>query len=76
MGEHPRADRTSRIVDILGFSHDPNRSAGEMLSRTNLLTELRRQNILAQVPPNIAAIFRCLEQARPSSPPLSLLHRA
>lgn len=35
-----KADRASRIVDILGFNHDPTRSPEDMLSRTNLLSEL------------------------------------
>jgi hypothetical protein len=64
LGEQPKAGRTSRIVDILGFNHDPNRTAGEMLSRTNLINELRRMNIDKQVPEDIGAIFRCLEQVR------------
>jgi hypothetical protein len=64
LGEYVKADRTSRIVDILGFNHDPNRTAGEMLSRTNLITELHRLNLVARVPEHVASIFRCLEQAR------------
>lgn len=39
-GERTKAERASRIVDILGFNHDPARSAEDMLSRTNLLAEL------------------------------------
>lgn len=62
MGEHPRADRARRIIDILGFTPDPYRTPEEMLSRANLLTELHRHNILKEVPKEIAAIFKCLEQ--------------
>jgi hypothetical protein len=62
MGEHPRADRASRIIDILGFTPDPFRTPEEMLSRANLLTELHRHSILKEVPPAIATIFKCLEQ--------------
>jgi len=64
MGEHPRADRARRIIDILGFTPDPYRTPEEMLSRANLLTELHRHNILKEVPKDIAAIFKCLEQVR------------
>lgn len=64
MGEHPRADRARRIIDILGFTPDPYRTPEEMLSRANLLTELHRHNILKEVPTEIAAIFKCLEQVR------------
>lgn len=66
MGEHPRADRARRIIDILGFTPDPYRTPEEMLSRANLLTELHRHNILKEVPKDIAAIFKCLEQVLPS----------
>lgn len=64
MGEHPRADRASRIIDILGFTPDPYRTPEEMLSRANLLTELHRHSILKEVPAEIATIFKCLEQVR------------
>ena len=67
LGEHGKGDRTGRIVDILGFTSDPNRSAGEMLSRSNLLTELHRMALVKHVPEDVAAIFRCLEQVRPGS---------
>lgn len=67
MGEHPRADRARRIIDILGFTPDPYRTPEEMLSRANLLTELHRHNILKEVPKEIAAIFKCLEQVASSS---------
>jgi hypothetical protein len=62
VGDHPRTDRASRIIDILGFTPDPYRTPEEMLSRANLLSELQRHSIFREVPANIAAIFRCLEQ--------------
>lgn len=75
MGEHPRADRASRIIDILGFTPDPYRTPEEMLSRANLLTELHRHSILKEVPSEIATIFKCLEQARPTECYVAVLFR-
>jgi hypothetical protein len=74
----PKADRASRIVDILGFNPDPSRSAEDLLSRGNLLSELHRQGALAAVPQDVATIFRYLEhvRARSSSAPTVPLPRA
>eukprot|EP00899_Mesostigma_viride_P024205 jgi/Mesvir1/496/Mv11365-RA.2 len=54
-------DRNIRMAALLGFSLDPKRDAGEVLSRNALLSEILAKGILQHVPTEVRELYSLLE---------------